>query len=389
MSIKDAIKSIQFLDSKADDEDDEYVSLDITNASALAKQTGGNNDDGSKKSIFLAHKNLSRMKCLLAEDISEIRQNILELATRSDSLSDEEACGEGAPAESESSDDIVALYEFQEDAGNPCRNGSNNDVTSDTEHRSVKDAVPLSCKVSLKDNEPVMYHRVTNMLLKMSGDNNVDEGDNDEDDDNDEGDGIRNDANLLPDGLAASSSLAFKESSSSQNALPMRYSDATNDARVSSSAPDNNKNRNSHEDAVDGNEAAVLPEYVCKETSSSRDAARTSLHYNDTASTSKPFKLPILEKMHKTANVQSVEIEENAVALLETSFPRQDQLEEVRCLDLEPRSSNSSEESNSDMESQHASVSHNDVKKVSDMRLARTFFPYTENLYNKSYYRIL
>ncbi|XP_012224447.1 E3 ubiquitin-protein ligase HECW2 isoform X2 [Linepithema humile] len=69
------------------------------------------------------------------------------------------------------------------------------------------------------------------------------------------------------------------------------------------------------------------------------------------------------EKISKTANIQQPEIEENAVALLEPSLIRQEQLEEVRCLDLEPRSSNSSEESNSDIESQHPSTSHNDIKK--------------------------
>ncbi|XP_019696537.1 E3 ubiquitin-protein ligase HECW2 isoform X2 [Harpegnathos saltator] len=334
--------------SKVDDEGDEYVSLDITNA--VAKQTEGNNNNANKKSIVLAHKNLSRKKCLLVENISEIHQNILELTTHSDSLSDEEACGKSTLMESEGSDDTIAQCEFQENADNSCKNGSNNDM-SDMGHKSVNNTVPLSCKVSLKDDGPVMYHsRLTSILLKTSSENN-------EDDD------IHSDANLLTDGLAPLPSHAFKEPSNSQSVLSTHYSDAT-DAVVSSSTLDNNnKIRNSLEDTIDGNEAAVLPEHVRKEMLTSRDAACTLSHYNDTASTSKPFKLPILEKMHKTANAQPAEIEENAVALLESSFSRQDQLEEVRCLDLEPRSSNSSEESNSDMESQHASVSRNDVKK--------------------------
>lgn len=355
------------------------MSLDITSASALAEQTERTNDDANKKLIALAHRNLSRKNCLLAENISEIHYNILELTTRPDSFSDEEACGKsGAPAESEGGgDDIVARYELEENAGDPCKIGSGNDVApGDAGHKSVKDAVPLPCKVSLKDNDPTaMYRsRVTSILLKMSSDN--------EDDDDDENE---DDANLLTDGLALLAPHAFKDPSNSQSALPTtRYCDATDDATVSSSAPNNNnKSRNALEDAVDGSETTVLPEHVRKETPRSRDAASTSSHYSDSAaSTSKPFKLPILEKMHKTANLQPVEIEENAVALLDSSFSRQDQLEEVRCLDLEPRSSNSSEESNSDMESQHASVSRSDAKKVSEYASGLPFLSRTFNCGN-------
>jgi len=71
--------------------------------------------------------------------------------------------------------------------------------------------------------------------------------------------------------------------------------------------------------------------------------------------------------MPKIVSVQQPEVGENAVALLDSSFTRQSQLEEVRCLDLEPRSSNSSEESNSDLELQH--ISNNDIKKVSKLHL--------------------
>lgn len=87
--------------------------MDIT--SVPAQQTEESNDDTNKKSVVLAHKNLSRKKCFLAEDISEIRQSILELTTHSDSFSDEEACSKDTLVEpiAEDSNDIVVLCESQ------------------------------------------------------------------------------------------------------------------------------------------------------------------------------------------------------------------------------------------------------------------------------------
>ncbi|EFN70134.1 E3 ubiquitin-protein ligase HECW2 [Camponotus floridanus] len=140
------------------------------------------------------------------------------------------------------------------------------------------------------------------------------------------------------------------------------YNDTENDAKVSlNPLENNNKDNETLDNVIDGNESPISPKLVCKETTVSQKCISSC--YNDSASTSKPFKLPILEKMPKTANIQQSDVEENAVALVTSSFTEQNQLEVVHCLDVEPRSSNSSEESNSDIESQHASTSHDNIKK--------------------------
>jgi len=152
-----------------------------------------------------------------------------------------------------------------------------------------------------------------------------------------------------------------KESLNSRNvSIPVHYSDKTNDAKLFNQLDNNNKS--TLEDITDKNKLSALSECVYKDMSILQNMECISSHYNDCANTS-TFKLPVLKKISKTVNInQQTEMEENAVALLDSSFIKQDQLEEVRCLDLEPRSSNSSEESNSDIEFQHANANHNDIK---------------------------
>lgn len=325
--------------------------MKFSDTSILVKQTEENDDDAgttcndtvqnsSKKSIFLAHRNLSRKKCLLAESIFEIHHNTSKLAACSNDIPDGKAYG------SEKSHNIVDVEECDHEpsVGNLCNN--NIDIASDSRHKSIAETIPsYTCKQFLKDDSATNHSSLVNTLLKSSSDDDKDcNVDHD---------------NLSIDGLTSLET--SKESSNSQSAISTSSSDTINDAKVSLNRLDNN-NKNSLEN--DGNELPISSEYVCKEMSTSQDTECTSLCYNISASTSKPFKLPILEKMPKTASVQQPEIEENAMALLDTSFTRQNQLEGIRCLDLEPRSSNSSEESNSDIESQQASTSNTDIKVI-------------------------
>lgn len=329
--------------------------------SVLVKQTEENDDIGttcnnvvqnlSKKSIFLAHRNLSRKKGLLAENISEIHCDASELAACSNNIPDGKAYG------FEKSYNIdVEECSNESNTGNLCNN--NTDVSSDTRHKLIQETIPLHiCKQSLKDDDSDTSHlSLVNILLKTSSN----------DDKDCKIDHESNESNLPVDGLTSLSLDISKESLNSQSATSANYSDATNDTKISLNILDNN-NKNSLEN--DENELPSSSKHViCKEMSTSQDAGRASLCH-DSVSISKPFKLPILEKMPKTASVQQSEIEENAVALLDSSFTRQNQLERIRCLDSEPRSSNSSEESNSDIELQHASISNNDIKKVNKLHI--------------------
>jgi len=302
----------------------------------------------SKKSIFVAHKNLSRKKGLLAENISEIHcDDASELATCSNNIPDKKAYG------------FEKSYNIEEcsdksSAGNLCNN--NTDVSSDTRHKSIQETIPLhTCKQSLKDDDSDTSHfSLVNILLKTSSN----------DDKDCKIDHESNESNLLTDGLMSLSLDISKESLNLQSATSANYSDATNNTKISLNILDNN-NKNLLEN--DGNELPSSSKHVCKEISTSQDMGHDSCH--DSVSLGKPFKLPILEKMPKTASVQQSEVEENAVALLDSSLTRQNQLERIRCLDSEPRSSNSSEESNSDIELQHASISNNDIKKVNKLRI--------------------
>lgn len=333
----------------------EDTSSEITAVSILADKVEENNDasgtahndttnNSTKKSITLAHENLSRKKGLLVQNISEIFHNTELTACSNDFLNGK-------------------AYNHTENHGNidteECKpelkiENSHNDkenVTLDAKHKLVS---LQTCKQSLKDNDSAASHSNSACtLLKTSSDNSKDST-------------IDCGTNLLTDGLTSLSLNTFKESSDlpcTSSSTSANFGNAIDDLKVSSNSLDNN-NENLLENATDGNKLAISSEPICKETLTLQDMGCTSL-CNDSASTSKPFKLPILEKISKTANIQQPEIEENAVALLEPSLIRQEQLEEVRCLDLEPRSSNSSEESNSDIESQHAaSTSHNDIKKV-------------------------
>ncbi|XP_012224443.1 E3 ubiquitin-protein ligase HECW2 isoform X1 [Linepithema humile] len=346
-------ESLCFPDKTIGSEFNEDVSLD---SSILADKTEENDDDpgtahndttnnSTKKPISLAHESLSRKKGLLVQNISEIYHNT-ELTACSDDFLNGKTCGH---KESHSNNIDIEECKPEPTIGN-LHNDSEN-VTSDGKHKLVEERVSLhTCKQSLKDNDSAANHSSpTCTLLNASSDNNKDSN-------------IDCDASLVTDGLTSLSLHAPKESSDLQCASPSTSAYATDDAKVSLNPLDNN-NENLLENAADGNKLAVSSEPVCKETLTLQDMGCASSLCNDSASTSKPFKLPILEKISKTANIQQPEIEENAVALLEPSLIRQEQLEEVRCLDLEPRSSNSSEESNSDIESQHPSTSHNDIKK--------------------------
>ncbi|XP_029161373.1 E3 ubiquitin-protein ligase HECW2-like isoform X2 [Nylanderia fulva] len=337
--------------------DNKNIPSKTNSDSVLLKETEENNDasttsndiieNSSQKSIFLGHKNLTRKKCLLAENIPEI-SNTSELTMCPDNFLD------GKAYSHEKSHNIVDIENDCEPmAENLCNNNDDddNDDASTTKHKVIEETTLLhTCKqLSLGDNDSATnYNSLTNMLLRMPSDNTKDPS-------------IDCDTNLSTSELTSLPSGASKKLSNLQSAssTSTHYND-TIDSKIFIN-PLKNNNKNSLENVIDANELPVSSELVCKESAILQRC--NSSCCNDSASTSKPFKLPILEKMSKTANIQQPEVEENAVALAESSFSEQNQLEVVRCLDLEPRSSNSSEESNSDIESQHASTSHDDIKK--------------------------
>ncbi|XP_047357416.1 E3 ubiquitin-protein ligase HECW2 isoform X1 [Vespa velutina] len=86
----------------------------------------------------------------------------------------------------------------------------------------------------------------------------------------------------------------------------------------------------------------------------------TDLSHNNIIKGKKLFKMSILRNVDEAAAIQQTELEENAIALLEPSVSRQETLlEEAQSIELDPRSSNSSDGSNSDTESQQAISTHN------------------------------
>ncbi|XP_076749701.1 hecw ubiquitin protein ligase [Xylocopa sonorina] len=103
--------------------------------------------------------------------------------------------------------------------------------------------------------------------------------------------------------------------------------------------------------------------HMSKGVPKSQSTLADLVHCNDI--TKKPFKLPILENLPDTASAQQTELEENAVALLEPTLTKKHHLEEAQGIEIEPRSSNSSDASNSDTESQQAVLGHNGTKKRS------------------------
>lgn len=116
-----------------------------------------------------------------------------------------------------------------------------------------------------------------------------------------------------------------------------------------------NNNKSISENLSRLNEAGSS--HTSKSVPKSQNTLTDLVHCNDI--TKKPFKLPILENLSETASAQQHELEENAVALLEPSSTK-----EAQGIEIEPRSSNSSDASNSDTESQQAVLGHNGTKKV-------------------------
>lgn len=116
-----------------------------------------------------------------------------------------------------------------------------------------------------------------------------------------------------------------------------------------------NNNKSISENLSRLNEAGSS--HTSKSVPKSQNTLTDLVHCNDI--TKKPFKLPILENLSETASAQQHELEENAVALLEPSSTK-----EAQGIEIEPRSSNSSDASNSDTESQQAVLGHSGTKKV-------------------------
>lgn len=137
-----------------------------------------------------------------------------------------------------------------------------------------------------------------------------------------------------------------------------------------------NNNKNTSENLDILNEAGSS--HMSKSVPKSQNTLTDLVHCNDI--TKKPFKLPILENLSETASAQQTELEENAVALLEPSI-RKNHLEEAQGIEIEPRSSNSSDASNSDTESQQAILGHNGTKKV-QLFYSKIYY-YMNSLHNK------
>ncbi|XP_015594787.1 E3 ubiquitin-protein ligase HECW2 isoform X2 [Cephus cinctus] len=75
----------------------------------------------------------------------------------------------------------------------------------------------------------------------------------------------------------------------------------------------------------------------------------------------KPFRLPSLANLLEVAEAQRAKLEENAEVLSEST--NRVEMDEARGLEVERRSSNSSDASNSDTESQQAAATHSGTKK--------------------------
>jgi len=272
------------------------------------------------------------------ENVPEIHHSTLELACSSNHSNDENL------DHKESCNMDIEEHEHESVTKNLY---NNNDNTFDINHKSIEEIISLHpCNQS--ENDISVINACSNMInnsLEIS-------------DDDDKYFNTDLDINSFVNGLT--SLHLSKESLNSRNvSIPVHYSDMINDTKLSFNQLDNN-NKSTLENMTDKNKLSALSECVFKDMSILQNMECVSSHYNDCTNTS-TFKLPVLEKTSKTLN-QQTEMEENAVALLDSSFIKQDQLEEVRCLDLEPRSSNSSEESNSDIEFQHANANHNDIK---------------------------
>ncbi|RLU19566.1 hypothetical protein DMN91_008123 [Ooceraea biroi] len=323
--------------------------LEIADTPTLSKQIVKNNDadatmsdvmvqNSNKQSSFFVHRNLFRENYFLTENVPEIHCSTSELRTCSSDHSDGENPGR------EKSRIDMEEQEREPVTENLC---NNNDNTLDANHKSAEIMSLHTCNQSSRNDISVISacSNVTSNSLEVSGDE-------------DKHFSTDYNVNSLVNGLT--SLHLSKELLDSQNvSIPVNYSDINNDAKLSL----DNNNKSVLENMIDENELSASSECAYKETPVLQSMECISSRYNDCANTSK-FKLPILEEASKTANInQQAEVEENAVALLDSSFTRQDQLEKVRCLDLEPRSSNSSEESNSDIEFQHATTNHNNTKR--------------------------
>jgi hypothetical protein len=324
--------------------------LEITAATILPKQNIKNNDssmyivqnsyiiiqNSNENSIFFTDdRNLFKEQYLLMENVSEIHHSTLELACSSNHSNDENL------EHKESCNMDIEEHKHESVTENLY---NNNDNIFDVNHKSMEEIISLhSCNQSENDVIDACSNMINNSLEVP--------------DDDDKYFNTDLDINSFVNGLT--SLHLSKESLNSRNVLiPVHYNDMINDAKLSFNQLDNN-NKSTLEDMTDKNKLSALSECVFKDMSTLQNVECVSSHYNDFANTS-TFKMPVLEK---TLNInQQTEMEENAIALLDSSFIKQDQLEEVRCLDLEPRSSNSSEESNSDIEFQPANANHNDIK---------------------------
>lgn len=320
--------------------------MEIVDASVLPKQIAKINDTDAticdvmvqehKKPIFFVHRNLIREKCSLTENVPEIYHSTSELTCSSDQLN-----SENSSHEKSHNSDMEVCESIAE-------NLHNNNNISDADDKSAKEIISLqTCNHSSSNDAPTINacNSVTNSVLETF-------------DSHDEHFSTDYDVNVLMNGLT--SLHLSKELLNSQNVLiPVNYSDMIRNTKSLNQLDNNNKStfeNASHE------ELSASSECIYNEMPIGQNMECTSSRYTDCTNTN-TFKLPSFEKTSKAVNInQQADMEENAVALLDSSFTKQDLLEEVRCLDFEPRSSNSSEESTSDIESQNATANHNDIK---------------------------
>ncbi|CAK9799465.1 E3 ubiquitin-protein ligase HECW2 [Anthophora quadrimaculata] len=169
-------------------------------------------------------------------------------------------------------------------------------------------------------------------------------------------DSIKNACSLPLEGIASCSS--DEQSQFQSTSVSEAHSNDIANAHKSLNLVENN-NKNITENLSKLNEPGSS--HMSKSVPKSQNTLADLVHSNDI--TKKPFKLPILENLPETASAQQTELEENAVALLEPSTAKKDNLDEAQGIEIEPRSSNSSDGSNSDTESQQAVLGHNGTKK--------------------------
>ncbi|KOC65184.1 E3 ubiquitin-protein ligase HECW2 [Habropoda laboriosa] len=278
----------------------------------------------------------------------------------------------------------IATSVGEDDNTSNVSNKLNDEIAQNSNQRlsslSHKNLTRKQCFLANVDNSPVKVNSFTeqlplssrNMIRKKqffskdlqssSTESQYEQNTGDRHNNNDENifgtnrDSTKNTCSLPLEGIASCSS--DEQSQFQSTSISEAHSNDIANAHKSLNLMENN-NKNTTENFSKLNEAGSS--HMSRSVPKSQNTLADLVHCNDI--TKKPFKLPILENLPETASAQQTELEENAVALLEPSSTKKNHLDEAQGIEIEPRSSNSSDASNSDTESQQAVLGHNGTKK--------------------------